>query len=204
MSENVQIIKIIIVGDSGIGKSSLINMYCDGNFTDSYISTIGVDFKLKNIDITNKKYRLKVWDTAGQERFRTITSIYYRGANIVMLMFDLTNKNTFDGLNKWIQEIKHQMENDNYEIVLIGNKCEDIKTREIEINKIHSFAEHHGMDYFEVSAKKNINVDTTFFNIAKKIADTKNEKTPISEVSTSDENKNIDLFKNKIQNKCCY
>src|SRR5271154_3229460 len=116
------IMKLIIVGDSGVGKSTLLKMYCDHEFSESYISTIGVDFKIKTIQVNDKLIKLQIWDTAGQERFRSITNSYYNGTHAIMLVFDLTDVNSFNRLPKWLEEIDKYMTGKTHKIILIGNK----------------------------------------------------------------------------------
>lgn len=163
-------IKIILIGESGVGKSSIICTFCDDNYSDYYVSTIGVDFRIKKIIIDNNNIQLKIWDTVGQERFRSITSSYYRGSNIVILVFDLTNRTSFEKINEWMDEINKQMnKNENYMIVLIGNKSDCIRNREISHNEIIHFTQLHKIDYYEVSAKNNNNINLAFFEMTKKL-----------------------------------
>src|SRR5687767_1706135 len=99
------LVKLIIIGDSGVGKSTIMSMYCDDTFMENYVSTIGVDFKVKIIDVNDKIAKVQIWDTAGQERFKSITRSYYKDANGVLLVFDLTNRQSFIKLEQWINEI---------------------------------------------------------------------------------------------------
>jgi Ras-related protein Rab-1A len=165
MEEYDYLIKIIIIGESGVGKSSLLNMYCDRTYNDNYVSTIGVDFRLKLLKINNNKIKLQIWDTAGQERFKSITLSYYRGAHAIILVFDLTKIHTFNKLTKWIEEIKTYLQNHKYKIFLVGNKSDDVKAIHINKTDIDNFVLAHEIEYFEVSVKKNINVDEVFLKI---------------------------------------
>ena len=115
--------KLIIIGDSGIGKSCLLNRFADDIFTDSYISTIGVDFKIRTIEVNGRLCKLQIWDTAGQERFRTITSSYYRGAHGIILVFDITNPESFANCEMWLTEVQRYA-TDQVKIILVGTKSD--------------------------------------------------------------------------------
>ena len=159
--------KILMIGDSGVGKSALLNRYCDDFYSDNYISTIGVDFKVKTIEVNGLRIKLQVWDTAGQERFKAITSSYYRGAQAILCVFDLTDYLTLNNVfTVWIDEIKKHNEknNSNTEIILVGTKCE-LQKNEIIENKLKNLE----YDYFETSSKKNIGIPQLFEGVVKKL-----------------------------------
>ena len=120
MEEFDCIVKIILVGDSGVGKFFIFERYCGEYYSDATSSTIGVDYNIKILDFNNNKIKLQIWDTAGQEKYRTITTTYYRGAHVIMLVFDLTNEYSFTSLKHWITEIKKYIEHNNF--ILVGNK----------------------------------------------------------------------------------
>lgn len=166
--EYAYLFKLIIIGDSGIGKSSLLNRFSDNVYTDSYISTIGVDFKITTIEIDNKICKLQIWDTAGQERFRTITSSYYRGAHGIMVVFDITNRDSFTNLPIWLKEI-YNYASENVKIILIGTKADLDAKRVISYDDAMAFAIDNNMDYIETSAKKDTNIDTAFTTLTKKL-----------------------------------
>eukprot|EP01054_Gregarina_sp_Poly1_P011427 Gregarina_sp_Poly_1__11426@NODE_976_length_5498_cov_252_990794_g689_i0_p4_GENE_NODE_976_length_5498_cov_252_990794_g689_i0NODE_976_length_5498_cov_252_990794_g689_i0_p4_ORF_typecomplete_len142_score9_96Ras/PF00071_22/2_4e54Roc/PF08477_13/6e28Arf/PF00025_21/6_9e21SRPRB/PF09439_10/1_4e09Gtr1_RagA/PF04670_12/5e09MMR_HSR1/PF01926_23/3_7e06GTP_EFTU/PF00009_27/4_3e05Septin/PF00735_18/0_00014AIG1/PF04548_16/0_00029RsgA_GTPase/PF03193_16/0_15RsgA_GTPase/PF03193_16/6_9e02RsgA_GTPase/PF03193_16/32AAA_22/P len=113
--------KLLLIGDSGVGKSCLLLRFADDNYTESYISTIGVDFKIRTIELESKTVKLQIWDTAGQERFRTITSSYYRGAQGIIVVYDVTDRDSFDHVRQWMQEIERYAGNDVCRL-LVGNK----------------------------------------------------------------------------------
>lgn len=153
--------KILIIGDSSVGKSSILLRFADGIYTDSYISTIGVDFKIRTITDNDKVCKLQIWDTAGQERFRTITTSYYRGANAIIICYDITDIVTFENIRRWLHECDLYASK-NVVKLLIGNKCDLEKKRAVSYHSGKEIADMHGMSFFEVSAKENINIDELF------------------------------------------
>jgi Ras-related protein Rab-1A len=124
------ILKYLIIGSSGVGKSSLLLRYVDDEYSDQHIVTIGVDFKIKTMDVNGKKIKVNIWDTAGQERFKGITSSYYKGAKGIMIVYDLTDLESFKKINDWMIEIEKNAPNDVYKI-LIGNKSDLNELRKV-------------------------------------------------------------------------
>ena len=115
--------KLLLIGDSGVGKTSILLGYSDNNFNNNFIPTIGIDFKIKTIELHGKKIKLQIWDTAGQERFISITTSYYRGAMGIMLVYDVTNSKSFDNIAKWLRNIQEHS-NPDVEKMILGNKCD--------------------------------------------------------------------------------
>jgi len=161
---------LVLIGDSGVGKSCLLLRFADDKWTDSYISTIGVDFKIRTIELDQKTIKLQIWDTAGQERFRTISSTYYRGAHGIIVVYDVTNKTSFDNVKRWLTEIdKYAREGVNK--LLVGNKADNtegdkLSNRQVPAAEGRTFAEECGIPFLETSAKSGTFVDTAFLMMA--------------------------------------
>lgn len=164
--ESQQLLKLLVIGDSGAGKSSMMIRFLDNAFDGKYITTIGVDFKFKNITVDGHAVKLQIWDTAGQERFRTITSTYYRGTHGIITVFDLTSAESFGNVGRWNAEIQ-QNSDANVALVLVGNKADLTDQRQVPAEKAKALAEQLGVEYFEVSAKSGENIDATFNHVAR-------------------------------------
>ncbi|MED6207848.1 Ras- protein RABE1a [Stylosanthes scabra] len=149
------LIKLLLIGDSGVGKSCLLLRFSDGSFTTSFITTIGIDFKIRTIELDGKRIKLQIWDTAGQERFRTITTAYYRGAMGILLVYDVTDEASFNSTLLFLA---------------------------VPTAKGQALADEYGIKFFETSAKTNMNVEEVFFSIARdikqRLADTDSKTEP--------------------------
>uniref|UniRef100_A0A0N5A2V0 Ras-related protein Rab-1A n=1 Tax=Parastrongyloides trichosuri TaxID=131310 RepID=A0A0N5A2V0_PARTI len=169
--------KLLLIGDSGVGKSCLLLRFADDTYTESYISTIGVDFKIRTIELEGKTIKLQIWDTAGQERFRTITSSYYRGAHGIIVVYDTTDQESFNNVKQWLQEIdRYACENVNK--LLVGNKCDLTEKRAVEESTAREYAEQLGIPFLETSAKDSKNVEQAFLTMA---AEIKNRMGPLQQ-----------------------
>nr|XP_031295028.1 ras-related protein Rab-12 [Camelus dromedarius] len=158
-------LQVIIIGSRGVGKTSLMERFTDDTFCEACKSTVGVDFKIKTVELRGKKIRLQIWDTAGQERFNSITSAYYRSAKGIILVYDITKKETFDDLPKWMKMIDKYASED-AELLLVGNKLDCETDREISRQQGEKFAQQiTGMRFCEASAKDNFNVDEIFLKL---------------------------------------
>ncbi|CAI9779026.1 unnamed protein product [Fraxinus pennsylvanica] len=163
------LIKLLLIGDSGVGKSCLLLRFSDGSFTTSFITTIGIDFKIRTIELDGKRIKLQIWDTAGQERFRTITTAYYRGAMGILLVYDVTDESSFNNIRNWIRNIE-QHASDNVNKILVGNKADmDESRRAVPTSRGQALADEYGIKFFETSAKTNMNVEEVFFSIGRDI-----------------------------------
>jgi len=203
MNENNidQIIKVIMIGDSGAGKSSLLLKYCNDNFSEVLLSTIGVDFKNKFINHKNKLIKLQVWDTAGQERFKTITKTFYRNSHGVIIVYDVTNQNSFDNVEQWMQEIATSCsENEKQSVekiivgkIIVGNKIDKISSRCVSFETGKNLAKKYNCKFLETSAKTGENVINLFESIVEICYDNcleyQNKKTASNTVSLSDKKK---------------
>lgn len=162
------LIKLLLIGDSGVGKSCLLLRFCDDAWTPSFITTIGIDFKIRTIELDGKRIKLQIWDTAGQERFRTITTAYYRGAMGILLVFDLTDERSFNNVRTWHSNVE-QHASEGVNKILIGNKCDWDDKRVVSEEQARELADELGVDYLETSAKSSIRVDDAFFTLARQI-----------------------------------
>jgi Ras-related protein Rab-1A len=160
--------KLLLIGDSGVGKSCLLLRFADDTYTESYISTIGVDFKIRTIELDGKTIKLQIWDTAGQERFRTITSSYYRGAHGIIVVYDVTDQESFNNVKQWLQEIdRYACENVNK--LLVGNKCDLTNKKVVDYISAKEYADQLGIPFLETSAKNATNVEQAFMTMAAEI-----------------------------------
>lgn len=191
--------KLLIIGDSGVGKSSLLLRFADNTFSGNYISTIGVDFKIRTIIIDNEKVKLQIWDTAGQERFRTITSTYYRGAHGVIVVYDVTNGDSFHNISRWLSEIENNCEVENR--ILVGNKNDDPSSKVVLTKDAQGVAQLMNMPLFETSAKENINVEEMFNAITRMVL--KSKKDQLSKQSNDNAIKVTKSSGHKSRKKCC-
>ena len=163
-----KLFKLLLIGDSGVGKSCLLLRFADDTYTDTHIATIGVDFKIKTVSIDGANIKLQIWDTAGQERFRTITSSYYRGAQGIIVVYSVIDLMTFQNVRQWLQEIERYAAETVVKL-LIGNKCDMEDDRAVTFEQGQELADSLGVSFMEASAKKAMNVEELFTKIATEI-----------------------------------
>ena len=178
------VIKILTLGDTMVGKSSIVLRYSDDKFDDKIFSTIGIDFKTKYIKMDNYSVKVLIWDTAGQEKFQNIAKTYYKGANGVMLIYDISNRKTFQRINFWIKELKENNKIDELFIYLIGNKKDLEDKREISFEEGEKYAKENNINFIEVSAKSGEGIPNLFHNVIKGVMEKvfkKNEKDELEE-----------------------
>ncbi|VDN99216.1 unnamed protein product [Rodentolepis nana] len=167
--EHDYIFKLLLIGDSGVGKSCLLVRFTDDTYYENFSSTIGVDFKIRTVDLDGHHIKLQIWDTAGQERFRTMTVAYYRGAHGIIMVYDVASKESFRNIEStWLEEIKRHARPDVIKI-LVGNKSDLEEHRQITYEEGAEFAKLHGMEFFETSAKNASNVEKAFFVLASRL-----------------------------------
>ncbi|CAG8569326.1 13293_t:CDS:2 [Acaulospora morrowiae] len=155
------LIKLLLIGDSGVGKSCLLLRFSDDSFTPSFITTIGIDFKIRTIELDGKRIKLQIWDTAGQEP-------YYRGAMGILLVYDVTDERSFNNIRNWFSNIE-QHASEGVNKILIGNKCDWVEKKAITKEQGQELADEFGIKFLETSAKANINVEEAFFTLARDI-----------------------------------
>ncbi|XP_065063972.1 ras-related protein Rab-8A-like [Rhopilema esculentum] len=160
--------KLLLIGDSGVGKTCVLFRFSEDAFNSTFISTIGIDFKIRTIELDGKKIKLQIWDTAGQERFRTITTAYYRGAMGIMLVYDITNEKSFDNIRNWIRNIDEHAAAD-VEKMILGNKCDMDDKRQVSKERGQQLATEYNLRFMETSAKTAQNVEESFITLARNI-----------------------------------
>ncbi|KAM9363372.1 RAB3D, member RAS oncogene family, a [Symphorus nematophorus] len=183
--------KLLIIGNSSVGKTSFLFRYADDSFTSAFVSTVGIDFKVKTIYRNDKRVKLQIWDTAGQERYRTITTAYYRGAMGFLLMYDITSQESFCAVQDWATQIKTYSWG-NAQVALVGNKLDLEEDRQVPTEDAQRLATELGFQFFEASAKDNINVKQVFDKLVDAICEKMNES-PNGDASPSANNKGTDL-----------
>jgi small GTP-binding protein len=162
------LVKLLLIGESSVGKSCILLRYSENKFQESFFTTVGIDFKVRHCVINDRRVRLQVWDTAGQEKFRTITKAYYRGAHGILLVFDISNAETFAQSQGWMNSIRENI-TDPVSIALVGNKS-DLE-RQVPVEQAEAFAREYGVQYFETSAKTGTNIESTIIAVAKMAMD---------------------------------
>ena len=175
MSEKKQkelLYKILLLGDSSVGKTCFLMRYADNTFQEIHMTTIGLDYKLKNVQLDDGKIvKIQIWDTAGQDRFRSITKNYYKGAHGIILIYDVTSRKTFENVQNWITQIKEEV-SDKVNIILVGNKIDDEKNRKVTTEEGKQMADSCKLEFFETSAKSGVGIDSTFNELVKKTVET--------------------------------
>ena len=194
--------KLILIGDSSVGKSNILLNYLKGEFDKNSKATVGVEFGTKNIMINNKKIKIQIWDTAGQERYRSITSAYYKGAKGALIVYDITRKNTFDNIDKWISDLKLNGDK-NICILIVGNKSDLNEQREVDKELGKKKAEMFKTAFMETSALNGENISKAFEEVIEQIYQL--NKNAFEENAKKDIDRGVNLNENKDDNKkkCC-
>ena len=192
--------KLVLLGESGVGKTSISNRLVNKSFDGFQESTIGAAFLTKQMDIEEQKIRFEIWDTAGQERYHSLAPMYYRGARCCVIVYDITNIRSFECAKKWVNEIQYSGIS-NCLKVLIGNKSDLDTRRQISFEEAKRYADDNELLFSETSAKSNDNVETIFYNIGKKLIDMYYEDVTYTNGHLRIENDTYINFKNK--KSCC-
>ena len=160
--------KILTIGESGVGKTCILRRFVENKFLKNHLATIGIDFKTKTLNINNQEIKLKIWDTAGQERFRNITTQYYKGADGIVLVYDVTEESSYEKIRDWMDQILSNTERDEIGLVLLGNKC-DMEPRTVSEEQGNKMAEELKISYFETSALTGQGIKEAFEQLTRDI-----------------------------------
>ncbi|GMH02456.1 hypothetical protein Nepgr_004295 [Nepenthes gracilis] len=202
--------KIVIIGDSAVGKSNLLSRYARNEFDMNTKATIGVEFQTQCVDIDGKEVKAQIWDTAGQERFRAVTSAYYRGAVGALIVYDISRRSTFDSISRWLEELKTHCDT-TVARMLVGNKCDLENIREVSVEDGKGLAEAEGLFFMETSALDSTNVKTAFEiiikeiynNVSRKLLNSDAYKAELSVNRVSLAKDGVDLSKSNRLASCC-
>ena len=196
-------LKILVVGETSVGKTSLFLRYIDNNFPDKHMASVGVEYRIKIYEYRRFRIKLQIWDTAGQERFHAITNNYFHNADGILFVYDITEPKSYEYIKKWIQEAE-QIES-NFEKILIGNKCDLRHKKKVSEEEVSEYCSENNIEWFEVSAKENINLKEAFNKIVELILKDKTDE-EIKELYSSRLNNSSLSFlrkKKKKEKVCC-
>ena len=196
-SEPSNIFKILTIGESGVGKTCILRRFVENKFLKNHLATIGIDFKTKTLTINNQEIKLKIWDTAGQERFRNITTQYYKGADGIVLVYDVTDEASYEKIKDWMDQILSNTQKEDIGLVLLGNKC-DMEPRNVTEEQGNKMAQELNISYFETSALTGQGIKEAFEQLTRDIMKKKGVG--------NDNGENVDLKKNQKKKKggdCC-
>ena len=168
--------KLVIIGDSGVGKSCILLRFADDTFTENYYSTIGVDFRFKCVDIGERKCKLQIWDTAGQERFKTVTSAYYRGADGIIIVFDQTDRESFNNVQHWIDDISKYSTEEPSKIIIANKEDISDERKSVKMEDIAELEKKTGLEVIKTSAKTGENIDYAFKKLTQKLLIERNNR----------------------------
>lgn len=161
--------KVVVIGDSAVGKTQVLSRFAKNEFSFDSKSTIGVEFQTRTLSINSKLIKAQIWDTAGQERYRAVTSAYYRGALGAMLVYDITKRQSFDHVARWVEELRAHTDNSSIVIMLVGNKADLVDSRAVPVEDAVEFAENQGLFFSETSALNGDNVESAFLKLLEEI-----------------------------------
>lgn len=198
-SEQEHTFKILTIGESGVGKTCILRRFVENKFYKNHLATIGIDFKVKSIKVNDINIKLKVWDTAGQERFRNITTQYYKGADGILLVYDVTDENSYLKTKDWMQQISNNTQSIEIGVILVANKCDE-KNRIIDKDMGEKMASELGVGYFETSAATGEGIFQAFEGLAKEIMKKKKIESGTGGVKLNEKQKSTN---NKNGGGCC-
>ena len=167
-SQYDHLFKLLLIGDSGVGKSCLLLRFADSTYNDTFIATVGVDFKIRTIQLEGKTVKLQIWDSAGQERFKNICSAYYRGSHGIIVVYSVDDMDSFNNVKNWLNDISRHA-SENVVKLIIGNKCDLSDRKVVDFQMAKDFADSLGIPIIETSAKDALNVDESFMKIASEL-----------------------------------
>ena len=198
-------LKILLIGDSAVGKTSMLLKYVDNYFPETHMATLGVEYKTKVISTDKFNINLNIWDTAGQERFKSITKTFFNNTNGIIFVYDITSKESFDGVKNWIKDSEVYGK---FESLLCGNKCDLEKKRQVKYDNLKEFGLKKKMQVFETSAKFGTNLDEVFKKLVDLILNSRSEEDLISEFGMKSSHKNLNLGRRTNNNQkdgktCC-
>ena len=197
-------LKLLIIGDSSVGKTSMLLSYTDNYFPESHLATIGVEYKVKEIVTDKYNISLQIWDTAGQERFRSITKSFFRNTNGIIFVYDVTCRKSFQSVKEWIKD--SELHDNGFEKILCGNKIDLKEKREVNFDELEEFGMKKKIEVMEISARERINIDEAFQKIINLILSNKTDKEIIDEFGIKNNNNDINLDKNNTKKRkqgCC-
>lgn len=197
-------LKLLIIGDSSVGKTSMLLSYTDNYFPESHLATIGVEYKVKEIETDKYNISLQIWDTAGQERFRSITKSFFRNTNGIIFVYDVTCRKSFQSVKEWIKD--SELHDTGFEKILCGNKIDLKEKREVNFDELEEFGMKKKIEVMEISAKERININDAFQKIINLILSNKTDKEIIDEFGNKNNNNDINLDKNNTKKRkqgCC-
>ena len=189
-------IKLLVVGDSTVGKTNFIRMFIENVFSQNYMTTSGIDLKTSSIEIKNKKIRVQLWDTAGQEKYRAITKNLFLKVQGTLVVYDITNEESFNNLKMWVKSIREEC-GKQMQMIIIGNKCDLNEERTVDKNKVMEYAKEEKLDYIETSSKTGENIHKAITLLCEKVLDNTDFSNDFS--FTLDEA----TVTKKTKNKCC-
>ena len=198
-------LKLLIIGDSAVGKTSMLLKYTDNFFPESHLATIGVEFKTKEVEYNGYKIELQIWDTAGQERFKSITKSFFRNANGIIFVYDITQKNSFKNVKDWIKD--SEANDYGFQRILVGNKIDLQNKREVLLEDAKEWADKKNLEVIEASAKTGANIDKAVMKLIDLILQNKTKEEIMNKFGVNEKKSTEKLTNNgeksKKTKKCC-